>query len=175
MSAVEREPDASAAGVWPSEAGLASDGRKPLRRNLRIRWLLWNGVPYHLLSPQSNCGAHAGDFGDSITTALCGALPACQQCRDASHQQTGTPAHHPLFAAGLMRTILIYSASAQVDLSGEWGQNIHKDAPERAHGLERHHVGYYAAPFRETRERLHSPDGPEPFSILLRYDCNEHE
>ena len=36
--------------------------------------------------------------------------------------------------AGLLLSLLVTPGFAQVDLSGEWGQKVHEDAPERGAG-----------------------------------------
>src|SRR5579871_5880684 len=75
------------------------------------------------------------------------------------------------FAAVLLAAGFIVPARAQVDLSGEWGQKMHEDAPERGGGPE---IGDYTGLPINDRARMQADSWDADKWTLLEHQCEPH-
>src|SRR6266571_5906375 len=62
-------------------------------------------------------------------------------------------------------------AFAQVDLSGEWGQKVHEDAPERGAGPE---IGDYTGLPINDRARMQADSWDAAKWLMLEHQCEPH-
>jgi len=73
-----------------------------------------------------------------------------------------------LFIAAL---IAIPPAFAQLDLSGEWGQKMHEDLPERGHGPE---IGFYVGLPINAAARARADMWSAEKWTMLEHECEPH-
>jgi hypothetical protein len=76
----------------------------------------------------------------------------------------------PLFAF-IAAMILIPPAFAQVDLSGEWGQKVHEDLPERGHGPE---IGDYTGLPINDQARARADAWTAEKWTMPEHECEPH-
>jgi hypothetical protein len=72
---------------------------------------------------------------------------------------------------GTAAAALIVPAAAQVDLSGEWGQKMHEDAPERGAGPE---IGDYTGLPINDRARLQADSWDAAKWTQMEHQCEPH-
>jgi hypothetical protein len=75
------------------------------------------------------------------------------------------------FAVALLSAGFMVPAAAQVDLSGEWGQKMSEDAPERGGGPE---IGDYTGLPINDRARLQADSWDADKWTLLEHQCEPH-
>ncbi len=76
-----------------------------------------------------------------------------------------------VFAAIFASALLAVPASAQVDLSGEWGQKLHEDAFERGHGPE---IGDYTGVPINDQARMRADTWDSEKWIEIEHECEPH-